>query len=206
MYLTRCDEQFIISQSPKLALIPGAGFAFGGFLFSGYALYHLTSSNFNNPVNWLPLVMGTAFFIIGYRISSPFFLSIDRVKQTYQGYRNWFPFRQKLAGVWADFDHLSVRFTPGKTGTWTVELHWRDKAREPFTLYLADGRTVGLEEARGRGLALSERLGEEQAEALASSPLRFFFNDKEFEARHQAIVLASLLNLPLVDENNQPIG
>jgi len=202
MYLRRCDEQAIISRSPRLPLIGGVLLAVGLCLIC-YALYYLSSFNFDNPATWIFLVMGIAGFGVGYRASSPFLLSIDRTKRTYRGYRNWFPFRQQLAGGWEDFDHLSVKFYRGETstsGTWTVELNWRDTAKEPFTLYLADGRTVGLEAAQRRGVVLPERLDKAQAAALDSSPLRFFVNDKQLEAHHQGLVLASLLNLPLVAE------
>lgn len=199
MYLRRCDEQAIISRSPRFALIPGVLFAVGLCLIC-YALYYLSSLEFNNPAEWLFLVMGIAFCGGGYLLSSPFLLSIDRTQRTYRGYRNWFPFRQQLAGGWGDFDHLSVKHYPGEagtSGTWTVELNWSDTGRKPFTLYLADGKTVGLEEAQRRGIVLPERLDTAQAAELASSPLRFFLHDKQLETQHQGLVLASLLNLPM---------
>ncbi len=175
MYLRRCDEQVIISKSSRLALIPSVLIGVAGLCLVFFALYHLSSLNFNNPVNWMFQVMGIAFFIVGYRVSSPFLLSIDRTKLTYRGYRNWFPFHQQLAGGWGDFDHLSVKHIPGRgNGTWTVELNWHDTSKEPFTLYSADGKTIGLEEAQRRGVVLPDRLDKAQAAALASSPLRFF--------------------------------
>ncbi len=78
--------------------------------------------------------------------------------------------------------------------------------QKQITLYLANGRSVGLEEAQRRGVVLPKRWDEAQAAAIASSPLRFLVHDTQLEAQHQALVLASLLNLPLVDERNQPIA
>ncbi|MEJ7577542.1 MAG: hypothetical protein WKF74_11115 [Pyrinomonadaceae bacterium] len=206
MYLRRCDEQAIISRSPGLSLIPGVLFGAAGLSFVYFGISQLSSHDFNQTTLAF-LVMGLVGCGIGYRVSSPFFLSIDRTKLTYQGYRNWFPFRQQLAGGWEDFDHLSLKHIPGKAGgTWTVELNWSDTGRESFTLYLANGRSVGLEEAQRRGVVLPKRWDEAQAAAIASSPLRFLVHDTQLEAQHQALVLASLLNLPLVDERNQPIA
>jgi len=50
---------------------------------------------------------------------------------------------------------------------------------------------------------LPKRLDETQAAALASSPLRFFIGEDKWEkAQHQGLVLASLLNLPVVDKGD----
>jgi hypothetical protein len=81
--------------------------------------------------------------------------------------------------------------------TWRVALHWRDSSAGPFPLYWATEKLVGVEEAKRRGVVLPERWDEAQRAAVEASPLRFFVDDKELRAQHQALILASLLDIPI---------
>ncbi len=65
MYLERCDEQVIISQSPRLMLVTGAVFAAAGLCLIYYALTHLSGLTFNHPMPWASLFMGIAFCGVG---------------------------------------------------------------------------------------------------------------------------------------------